>query len=87
MSETNHELHAIIMSFALAAVLEPNEGIVVHHGGKGYFVFLVHDPENDSYDVVVNTDDAYLELSNFERVNMEETPELISSAAPKETLQ
>ena len=87
MSDTNHELHATILSAALASVLEPSEGVIVHHEGNGYFVFLVHDPVDNSYNVVVNTDDAFLEVPNFERVMLDDNPNLIPDKEPKETLQ
>lgn len=86
---TNHELHAVIMAAALASVLEPNEGIIIHHDGDGYFVFLVHDPVDDSYDVVVNSDDAFLQVPNFERIDMtdDEQHSEIFKQDDNETLQ
>ena len=69
----NHELHAAVMAAALSSVLEPNEGIVVHHEDIGYFVFLDHDAVDDTYNIVVNSDPAFLQVPNYERVNLADT--------------
>lgn len=84
----DHELHATIMASALSSTLEPDEGIIVHYQGKGYFVFLSHDPGANTYDVVVNADDAFLKVPNFERVNMnEDLPNLWEDDDEEITLQ
>lgn len=82
-----HETNAIILAGAVGALLEPNEGVIVHHEGRGYFVVLVWREDSKGYHVVVEEDPAFLQVPNYQKIFVKDDDEDTTPVDIEPTLQ
>lgn len=75
MDPNDHETNAILLASALGVVLDKDEGVVVHHEGKGYIVTLLHNEEDDSWHVTVDCDEDLLNYPHLQMIKLHDEPE------------
>ena len=75
MDNKDHKTNALLLAAALGVVLEQDEGVVVHHEGKGYIISLLHEEENNIWHVTVDCDDEILKYPHLQRIWLHDLPE------------
>ena len=86
--QTEHLTHAKVFAAIIGSLLEPNEGIIAHVEGRGYFVFLAFNEEEQEYDVMINEDPEFLLVPNFQKVIMtDDEEEFKAKTTESHTLQ
>ena len=88
MSDVNHEENSLLLAVALGVAFERNEGVVIHHEGRGYLVALIFNEEHDAWHVTIDQDERLLEYDHLQKMwlhdNEDDQP---AYSKVKETLQ
>ncbi len=59
--EPDYETFADVYAHALAAFLEVNKGVAVHHNGRGYLVYKVQDKESQDFQIRLEENEEVLQ--------------------------